>query len=230
MTEASSLEAIRENEKAIRHLKEAIASGKHWYLSLLEAISMWKSTEEDYNGEHYFYLIDGEAFDWLLLAERLCQEIADLIPEEERVNLLFHDHPPIKLSKDEFKKLIGNAKYKAYLNYLYGVLTEEALLLAVTEEIRKERRTLGLAEDDSAVDVAYQRIYGATQDDLFSQFRKEKGYRQRQSTTLGELKQFTYWLFKYRLKRSEKARVASDTKKALSWLHRNWIRKSRTKP
>ncbi len=229
MTEASSLETVRENEKAIRHLKEAIASGKHWYLSLLETVNIWKSTEEDYNGKHYTYLIDGEAFDWLLLAERLCQEVADLIPEGEKVELLFHDRPPVELSKEEFKKLIGSAKYKAYLNYLYGVLTEEALLLAVTEEVRKERRILGLPEDDSAVDIAYQRIYGALRDELFKQFRKEKGYRQRQSATLGELKQFTYWLFKYRLKRSEKARLASDTKKALSWLHRNWTKKSRTK-
>ncbi len=40
------------------------------------------------------------------------------------------------------------------------------------------------------------------------------------STGLAEMKRFTYWLFKYRVKRCEKAKIASDTKKALGFLHR----------
>jgi hypothetical protein len=32
------------------------------------------------------------------------------------------------------------------------------------------------------------------------------------------MKEFTYWRFKYRLDHCEKAKVASDTKKALHWL------------
>jgi hypothetical protein len=61
--------------RAIQHLQESVAKGKHWYLALLEAVKLWKSTEETYKRRHYSYLIDGEAFDWLLLAERLCLEI-----------------------------------------------------------------------------------------------------------------------------------------------------------
>lgn len=215
------------DNRAIQHLKEAIAAGKHWYLALLEAIGMWTSVEENYGGRHYRYLIGGEAFDWLLLAERLCEEINGLIPEEERIALLFFDRPPIELTKEQFKRLIGNAKYKAYLNYLYGVLVEEALILSITEEVRKERRTLGLPENAIVADEAYRRIYGASQESLLKQFREDRGYRQRQSITLDELKEFSYWLFKYRLKRCEKAKVASDTKKALLQLHRYWRKKSR---
>jgi hypothetical protein len=37
------------------------------------------------------------------------------------------------------------------------------------------------------------------------------------------MKEFTYWLFKYRLKHGDPARVASDTKKALEWLRRSGI-------
>ena len=40
------------------------------------------------------------------------------------------------------------------------------------------------------------------------------------------MKEFTYWLFKYRLKRCEKARIASDTKKALDYLKKQWRQKS----
>ncbi len=201
--------------QAIQCLKESIAAGKHWYVSLLEAIKLWASTEENYNERHYCYLIDNEAFDWHVLAERLCEEISGFIPDKELVELLFFDQPPIELPEGEFKKLIGNAKYQAYLNYLYGVLMEEILILAVTEEVRKRRSVLSLNEDNSIVDEAYRRIYGAAQLELVNLFRKEKNYPRRKSMSLGEFKEFIYWLFKQRLKRCDKSRVASDTKKAL---------------
>jgi len=56
---------------------------------------------------------------------------------------------------------------------------------------------------------------------LLDSFRKEKRYPKRKSITLSELKEFTYWLFKYRLKKCDKSRVASDTKKALIKMQRN---------
>jgi len=205
--------------QAIEHLKEAIAAGKHWYLAILEAIKLWTSPEEDYNGRHYQYLIDNEAFDWLVLAERLCEEVDGLIPQKELIDLLFFDRPPIELTKDEFKELVGKAKYQAYLNYLYGVLVEQILLLAVTEEIRKRKRALGLVKDGGAIDEAYQRIYGTTQQELVARFRKEKHYPKCKSMSLTGVNEFTYWLFKQRLKRCDKSCVASDTKKALGKLH-----------
>jgi hypothetical protein len=205
--------------QAIQHLKQAIAEGKHWYLALLEAIRLWVSPEEDYHERHYRYLIDNEAFDWLVLAERLCEEVDGLIPEKEQIDLLFFDRPPIELTNDEFKELLGSAKYQAYLNYLYGILVEEFLILAVTEEIRKGRRTSGLTKDGEISDEVYRRIYGATKKELLEAFRKEKGYPKRKSISVGQLKEFTYWLFKQRLKRCDKSCIASDTKKALMKLH-----------
>lgn len=206
--------------KAINHLKDAIAKGTYWYIALLESIKLWDLTEEHYHGRQYIYLIDGEAFDWLLLAERLLDEIKQNVPEEERIALLFFDKPPINISKEEFKKLIGPAKYKAYLNYTYGVLVEEALIYAVVEEIRKDRRSQGSNKDEDVLDMAYQRIYGASEQELLKEFRKEKGYYRRTTVSIGESKEFLYWLFKYRLKHTEKDVVASDTQKALTYLQR----------
>lgn len=205
--------------QAIQHLKDAIVEGKHWYLALLEAIKLWSSPEEDLDECHYHYLIADEAFDWLVLAERLCKEAEALIPEKERIDLIFFDRAPIELTKDEFKSLIGNSKYQAYLNYLYGVLMEKLLILVVTEEIRKRKITLGLKGDEGIVDESYQHIYGATQEVLLTRFRKERHYPHRKSTSLSELDEFTYWLFKYRVRNCDKSRVASDTKKALMKLH-----------
>jgi len=214
------------NAQAIKHLGQAIASGQHWYIALLEAIGLWTDGEEIYNGRHYRYLIDGEAFDWLLLAERLCQAVDGLLPDDERIALLFHGEPPIRLSKEKFKKLIGSGKYHQYLNYFYGITVEEALIQAVQEEVRKERRISGYNNEQNLPNEVYRRIYGATKAILLKRFRKEKGYPRLKSTSLPELKEFTYWLFKYRLKQCDKARVASDTKKALEQLTDNgfWLK------
>lgn len=197
---------------AIRHLQQAIAAGKHWYLSLLEAIALWALPEETHAGRHYRYLIAGQAFDWLLLAERLSGEISDLIPEEERVELLF-GRPPIELSGDEFKALIGNEKYQAHLNYFYGITVEQSLHLAVELEIQKER----IGQRQSRGDL-FERIYGLSEPVLLERFRQAMGCPQSDNITLPELNEFTYWLFRYRISNCDSSRLASDTRKALKQL------------
>lgn len=205
------------DSEAIQHLKEAIASGKHWYIALLEAVALWTSPEETYKGRQFRYLIGGEAFDWLLLAERLCQEVDGQVPQQEVADLLFSCKAPLEVPTADFRVLIGSVKYRAYLNYFYGVVVEEALHLAVEEEIQKEQRAQPYHE--KGLDP-YQRIYGTSQATLLRRFKVEKGYPRKGGVTLSELREFTYWLFKYRLKNCDKARVASDTKKALAKLER----------
>ncbi len=204
--------------EAIRYLEQAIASGKHWYIALLEAVGLWRAADEVYNGRTYHYLIAGEAFDWLLLVERLYEAVDILLPDDEKLDLLFHNKPPVDLTAGEFKGIIGGAKYHQHLNYFYGITVEEALILMVQEEVRKERRTLGYNEEDDNSNEVYRRIYGATRVVLLRRFRREKGYPLLRFINLSELKEFTYWLFKYRLEHCEKARVASDTKRALEQL------------
>jgi len=178
--------------------------------------------EEVHNQRRYRYLIAGEAFDWLLLAERLCQAVDGLLPDAEKTALLFHGQPPLNLTVGRFKELIGGGKYHQYLNYFYGITVEEALVLAVQEEVRKERRASGYNnKEHGVVGEVYRRIYGATKPVLLKRFRREKGYPHLKSISLTELKEFTYWLFKYRLKQCDKARIASDTKKALQQLNIN---------
>jgi hypothetical protein len=204
--------------QAIQGLKDTIGEGRNWYEALLKAVRLWSSHEEDYKGRHYQYVVDKEAFDWLVLTERLCEELDGLVPEKERTNLLFFGIPPLELSKDQFKNLIGASKYRGHLNYFYGILVEQFLLLSVIEEIRKKKRVLGLNNDSGVIDEAHQRIYGATQSALLKQFRSERHYPQLRSIGLGELNEFTYWLFKYRIKTRDKSCVASDTRKALTKL------------
>ena len=209
------------SEAAIRHFQEGLASGKHWYISLLEAIGLWTDETEEVQGQRYRYLIDGEAFDWLLLAERICDTADGKVPEDEKYDLLFKGKPPLDLTAGEFKQLIGDSKYHQYLNYFYGITVEEALLQAVREELRKERLANIWSHRGDEEEEVFTRIYGSTRSALLKQFRKARKYHQHTTRYLTQWKEFTYWSFKYRVKECEKAKVASDTHKALEWLKKN---------
>jgi hypothetical protein len=221
----TSTELTSRDAEAVRHFTKTIAAGKHWYIALLEAVGMWDSPQEVFQGTHYRYLIDGEAFDWQLLAERLCESANGLLPEDEKEALLLHNRPPLEITKEQFRAYIGDARYKQHLNFHYGVTIERALVLAVKDEIRKERHVSGYLKDRDTTDEAFRRIYGQTETFLLERFRKERHYRRLKSMGLAELKEFTYWLFKYRLKHTDKERVASDTRKALDWVNRHGLPK-----
>jgi hypothetical protein len=197
-----------------------MAEGKPWHVALLEAIRIWTWPEENHNGQYYCYLLDGEAFDWLLLAERLLAEVQGSVPEEELNSLLFNGRLPVEISDDEFRGLIGEAKYSAYLNYLYGVTVEKFVLLAIEEEIGKERNSHIFSYKDEGRDDAYQRLYGASRETLLRSFRDERGYAETDEISISQVHEFTYWMFKYRLKTNDPARVASDTRKGIDYLNR----------
>ncbi len=215
MSEEGTLAA----EAAIAHLRDSIEEGKHWYPALLEAIGLWAAPEEVYQGEPLCYLISGEAFDWLVLARRLCDSVNGLIPGDEMERLLERSQPPIEVTNEDFKRLVGGAKYRALLNYWYGVNVEGALVEALGQTIRKERMAAGLASKRNVSALAFHRAYGSTRAALLEEFGKgrEGGVGEKLSET--ETKEFTYWLFKYRLENHDKARVASDTKRGLQYLN-----------
>ena len=182
------------DDEAIRYFRNAVSSGVNWYFALLEAVGRWQSSEETYQGRHYQYLIEGSAFDWQLLAERLCDAADDLLPEKEKSDFLLKGKPPLDITKERFQELIGAGKYRQYLNYFYGVTVEDALLLSVKDEVRKERHLAAIIKEEDTTAEAFQRIYAETQPVLLEQFRKEKHHRRLMSISLSELKQFTYWL------------------------------------
>ena len=203
----------------IERFRAAVSSGNNWYLALLETIREWPATKEEVNGNCYYYLIGDEAFDLAQISERLVEAVKDIIPASEQINLLFLGHPPIELAPEELKQRLGEEKYKQHLNFFYGITAEEALQEITSEEVRKEERGIRARTDDWVTDEAFQRIYGKTHSALVDCFRTDKGLATGDAS-LAEIKEFCYWLFKYRLANSDPEKSASDTKKALEWLRR----------
>jgi len=105
------------------------------------------------------------------------------------VRLLLKGKPPLDITKEQFQELVGPLKYRQYLNYFYGITVEEAILLTVKEEVRKERQLAALVKEEDTAAEAFRRIYGETQPILLEQFRKEKHYRRLKSISLSELKE-----------------------------------------
>ena len=201
----------------LARLRELVESGeRHWFTAVLEGAGQWPLAEEEVDGHRYCYLIGGEAFDWLLLAERLCEALADVTPEDEREALLMHGRFPMEVSEEEFRRLLGPAKHRAHLNFFYGVKVEQALQLGVAQEVHKEQ-LCQVWENGHIDEEVCSRIYGATRQELLEKFRQTGGLSGDELSP-GDLHEFTYWLFRHRVNNADPARVASDTRKGLAML------------
>lgn len=212
--------------EAIAHLRTALAAGAPWQRALLEAMRRWTMPEETFEGRKYRYLLQGEAFDWLLLAERLCADVDGAIPAEEKEQFLFARQVFDFVDEDQFRDYLGPSKYRAYMNYRYGVELEEALQLVTEEEVRKRHLARSYPDTEELTEEAFNRLYSKPRSELLIIFQKETKKDRRRSLTLSDLKEFTYWLHKRRIKLWDPARVASDTRKAIRRLdlleeHRN---------
>lgn len=222
-TPESTLSHDEPNEadsRTIERFRSALSNGTPWPEALLAAIGEWTAPSEMVDGEQLDYLIEGEAFDWLLLAERLLREApAGHIPSVDAERLLFEGTLPEEMSEAQFKSLLGPAKYRAHLNHFYGVVVEEALWHAVEREVEKERSVRGLRHPFGVENLIADRLYRAELTTLLRQFQREQGRGRRVRLTLAESRAFTYWLFKRRIGSSDQARIASDTRKGLRMLN-----------
>ena len=203
------------SQEIVEWLRAQLKAGSPWHRALLEAMGRWTLTEETHNGRRYRYVVGREAFDWLLLAERLCEEAGDLMPALDMERLLFHGELPEVLEEEELRELLGGSKYRAYLNFHYGVVLEEALQLAAEETARKIHLSRGYSDSEDLVDNAFRHLYILSRTDLLAEFRSEAQLGKREGLTLHDLKEFTYWLHKRRVNYWDPARVASDTRVAI---------------
>ena len=209
--------------EAAAYFRHRLAAGAPWHRALLEAMGRWTQPEEVWRGRGYRYIIGREAFDWLLLAERLCAPeclgaAAGRIPPGELERLLFHGVLPEPVAADEFRALLGASKHQGYLNYHYGIVLEEALQLAAEEYVRKRHTARGYFDSEELVEDAFRHLYNDSRGDLFQEFSRAAGTEiidGRRGLSLTGLKEFTYWLHKRRVNYWDPARVASDTRLAI---------------
>lgn len=214
----------------------ALEAGVPWYEALLDVVARWVAPDEEVDGVTYRYLVAGEAFDWLRLAQRLIEAAAlwlpGIVPGTEAERLLFAGLAPGREDEDAFARAIGPQKHRAHLNFQYGVIVEEALLLAAEQELQKAGSLSGARRADIE---AYERVYGKPFEELVAQYAEETEAVLTDSVDRDDLQAFTYWCSKYRFRTAEPARVASDTRKSLALLstmdrHRRRVQRTRAEP
>jgi hypothetical protein len=211
-------QAGRDPLELVAEFRAVISSGISWVEALLDVVRDWSTPRESVGEREYIYLVGGEAFDWLSLAERLCEAATDLIPAEEREALLFAGLLPPGYDDASFRAAIGPAKHRLHRNYFYGVTVEEALQLSFEEDVQKEGRCRAWGGDPRSDETAFERIYFKTKDEMLAAFRQEHGLPFGDQLAFADLKAFTYWLFKFRVRWCDPAKVASDTGRGLSRL------------
>lgn len=204
-------------QQGVQAFRRAISAGDNWYTALLQVVSRWVAADEEVAGIHLQYLIAGEAFDWLLLAQRLVTAAEDLIRPDEAEALLVQGIAPRPETEDDFEAAIGPAKYRAHLNFQYGVVVEELLLLAAELELHKTGHLARHGAQPADIE-AYERVYGKSLDELKIFYGAETGELLGDRMTQTEMRTFTYWLSKFRIRFAEPARIASDTRKAMTVL------------
>ena len=212
-----AVQAVGSEEIAAR-LRRAVLDGEDWPIAVLDAMAAWTAPVEQFRGARHTYFIAGEAFDWLTLAQRLSVELSGLAPDDEVERLLFSGRLPARIDESVFRDVLGVEKIRGILNYFYGVTVEEALLYAVEREIQKRLLSNGVQFNGDLSERAFLRLYRRSEAELLWLFREEMGYPQRTSISFSHYKEFTYWLFKYRVRNSDKAKTASDTRKGLEQL------------
>lgn len=205
---------------AVAHLRASVRAGVPWPRALLEAVALWTLPEEVYQDRTFRYLVAGEALDWLTLAERLCPEIEEYIPAADLERLLFDGTLPEDVTPDELKEWMGGNKHRAYLNYWYGVVVEEALQQSAEDDVRKREKARCYPDHEEMVEEAFAHIYGKTRAELLKEYRTEAKITWLAPLTLTDCKEFTYWLSKRRFNLWDPARVASDTRKGIRYLSR----------
>ena len=213
---------VAQDSEWLKYLRKSLTLGQHWTEALLQTIGLWTLPQEVFQGREYKYLIMGEALDWLVLAERLSHDIAGYITEMELEDLLFMGVMPNTVTQEVFRSLIGPTKYRAHLNYWYGVIVEEALQLATEEDVRKRHRSLCYPDNEDLVEEAFKLLYNKSRHELLQEFTICHDIAGAQDDilelTLSDYKAFTYSLFKMRMKMWDPARLASDTKKGIGRL------------
>ena len=78
------------------------------------------------------------------------------------------------LSDQAAEAAIGAAKYSAHLNFQYGVVIEELLLLSVEQEYQKAGRLVGAGQVMPDI-AAYDHVYGKSLDELLILYRRLPG-------------------------------------------------------
>lgn len=193
---------------------------KDWHAAGISMVGAWPVTTDNSPNKLVYRLIGGEAMDWRQVIKLGHEADSTLFEKYDVASWLRNSDIHGDVGAHEFTDCLGEERYKAHLNFFYGVKVERSLLSVTVDDLVKNVVSCGGPANSVTRRQAYKELYGVTYIELKSQFQqylKDSGIQVDLSDIEAE---FRYWLFKFRLNNSERVKTASDTKRGLDRWHR----------
>ena len=164
----------------------------------------------------YQYWINDEAFNWYLLASRIIFSVKD----EQNIKKLDHFLSIEHFLPGSDQRIIINLfppdKYRAHLNFIYGVILEEVIICF--NEMEKNKDVLNQFNVTDSINLVYLNLYGMDYTEFIRLYEFETKTKLDQFDTLHSYYNFLYWSWKYRLMKSTPEKIAYDSQSGINFL------------
>ena len=203
-------------QKKINELNNNFDSDESLIHTFLKIIGHWPLKSEIIDGIEYQYWINDEAFNWYLLASRIIFSVKD----EQNIKKLDHFLSTVHFLPGSDQRIMINLfppdKYRAHLNFIYGVILEEVIICF--NEMEKNKDVLNQFNVTDSINLVYLNLYGMDYTEFIRLFEFETKNKLDQFDTLHSYYNFLYWSWKYRLKKSTPEKIAYDSQSGINFL------------
>ena len=203
-------------QKKINELNNNFDSDESLIHTFLKIIGHWPLKSEIIDGIEYQYWINDEAFNWYLLASRIIFSVKD----EQNIKKLDHFLSTVHFLPGSDQRIMINLfppdKYRAHLNFIYGVILEEVIICF--NEMEKNKDVLNQFNVTDSINLVYLNLYGMDYTEFIRLYEFETKTKLDQFDTLHSYYNFLYWSWKYRLKKSTPEKIAYDSQSGINFL------------
>ena len=203
-------------QKKINELNNNFDSDESLIHTFLKIIGHWPLKSEIIGDIDYQYWINDEAFNWYLLASRIIFSVKD----EQNIKKLDHFLSTVHFLPGSDQRIMINLfppdKYRAHLNFIYGVILEEVIICF--NEMEKNKDVLNQFNVTDSINLVYLNLYGMDYTEFIRLYEFETKTKLDQFDTLHSYYNFLYWSWKYRLKKSTPEKIAYDSQSGINFL------------
>tara|TARA_Y100001970_G_C14227029_1_gene856316 strand:+ start:1541 stop:2203 length:663 start_codon:yes stop_codon:yes gene_type:complete len=203
-------------EKDINQLNHSFDSDESLIDAFMKIIGHWPLKSEKIDNIEYQYWVNDEAFNWHLLATRIIFSITEANNKQILNKLLHSTYLLPGTDQRKIINLFSPDKYRAHLNFIYGVVLEEVIICF--NEMEKNKDVINQFNASDAINAVYLDLYGYNFSEFIRVYEFEKKIKLDEFNSLYSYYDFLYWSWKYRLKKSTPEKIAYDSQSGINFL------------
>ena len=203
-------------KKYINQLNDSFDSDELLVETFMKIIGQWPLKSENFDNIEYQYWVNDEAFNWHLLASRLIFSITETTNKQILNELLHSTYLLPGSDQGKIINLFPPDKYRAHLNFIYGVVLEEVIICF--NEMEKHKDVINQFHASDVINAVYLDLYGYNFSEFIRIYEFEKKIKLDKFDSLYSHYDFLYWSWKYRLKKSTPEKIAYDSQSGINFL------------